>query len=219
MCCSALICISQVSDSFCGVCIREIAMKTEGFQVGDLANVVDRAIDCARIRYSCPEALLDEISTPVKKHVSFSFDGGASATDLDATPLTTRSLPSSPPKEHRQIAITKSFSPTLIQRRLPSLNHINLSTLTLVDRTHSRPEFDEEGKMKITARDFRVALRDFVPLTLRGLSLHSAGMVDFSHVGGMEETKKVLRETILWPSKVIFPQSYELSYSEMRSPR
>ena len=183
-------------------------MKTEGFQVGDLANIVDRAIDCARIRYSCPEALLDEISTPVKKQVSFSFDGAAPATAPDASPLTSRSLPASPLKEHRQLAITKSFSPTLIQRRLPSRNHVNLSTLTLVDRTQSRPEFNEEGKMRITAHDFHVALRGFVPLTLRGLSLHSTGMVDFSRVGGMEETKKVLRETILWPSKVILPYTY-----------
>ena len=180
-------------------------MKTEGCHVGDLANIVDCAIDCARIRHSCPDALQDDISTPVKKQVSFSFDGAAaSSVAADTSPLMTRSLPASPLKEHRQLFITKSFSPTLTQRRPLSLNHVNLSTLTLVERTQSRLEIDEEGKMRITARDFHVALKGFVPLSLRGLSLHSAGTVDFSHVGGMEETKKVLRETIEWPSKVTF---------------
>ena len=50
--------------------------------------------------------------------------------------------------------------------------------------------------------DFLEALKGFVPLSLRSLSLHVAGQLDFSNVGGMEKAKATLKETILWPSKV-----------------
>ena len=50
--------------------------------------------------------------------------------------------------------------------------------------------------------DFLRGLKGFVPTSLRGLPLHSAGSIDFSSVGGLEQAKQTLRETLLWPSKV-----------------
>lgn len=178
---------------------RQIAVKTEGFQVGDLVKVVDRAISCVQIRHTCPEALSTAVSSPVTKRHSQIFDDVGSGSG--ASPLMTRSLPSSPLRKHHQLKNAKSLSPPLNQKRR-SVHRINLSTLTLVERTQSYPEFDEDGRMKLTERDFCVALNGFVPLTLHGLSLHSTGSIDFSRVGGMKGIKKVLRETILWPSKV-----------------
>ena len=178
---------------------RQIALKTEGFQVGDLVKVVDRAISCVQIRNTCPEALNTAASSPVTKRHSKIFDDVGSGGGT--SPLTTRSLPSSPLRKHHQLKNVKSLSPPLNQKRR-SVHHINLSTLTLVERTQNYLEFDQDGRMKLTERDFRVALNGFVPLTLHGLSLHSTGSIDFSRVGGMKGIKKVLRETILWPSKV-----------------
>ena len=56
--------------------------------------------------------------------------------------------------------------------------------------------------MVLTVQDFVTALDGFVPVSLRGLPLHTAGTSDFSHVGGLEKTKRALQETLLWPSKV-----------------
>ena len=58
------------------------------------------------------------------------------------------------------------------------------------------------SQMVLTVHDFVTALDGFVPVSLRGLPLHTGGTVNFSHVGGLEKTKQALRETLLWPSKV-----------------
>lgn len=58
------------------------------------------------------------------------------------------------------------------------------------------------SQMVLTVHDFVTALEGFVPISLRGLPLHTSGNVDFSHVGGLEKTKQRLRETLLWPIKV-----------------
>lgn len=183
-------------------------MRTEGYQVGDLTSVVDRAISMSHIRHTCPTALGNTHGTPVPKRrsqVSFTFDdidiltGGGNGGVV--SPITSRSLPSSPLKERRRLKITKSLSPTL---KLASKDNINTSTQTLVekDRASNQLEMDADEKTRLSSRDFRLALSGFVPMTLRGLALHSVGSVDFSHVGGMHDTKKILCETILWPSMV-----------------
>ena len=58
------------------------------------------------------------------------------------------------------------------------------------------------SSMVLTVQDFETALEGFVPISLRGLPLHTMGSVDFGHVGGLEKVKQQLRETLLWPSKV-----------------
>ena len=67
------------------------------------------------------------------------------------------------------------------------------------------------GAIQLRVRDFDAALKGFVSTTLRGLSLTLNGVIDFSHVGGMTETKKMLKETILWPSRVS-PLYYNIIY-------
>jgi len=50
--------------------------------------------------------------------------------------------------------------------------------------------------------DFETALNGFVPLSLKGLPLHTSSSVGFSQVGGMESVKQKLRETLQWPIEV-----------------
>ena len=52
------------------------------------------------------------------------------------------------------------------------------------------------SQIVLTVHDFVTALDGFVPVSLRGLPLHTAGTVNFSHVGGLETTKQVLRGTL-----------------------
>ena len=54
----------------------------------------------------------------------------------------------------------------------------------------------------VEVKDFMVAMETYVPASLKGLSLHSGGLINFKHVGGLAAAKQTLQETLLWPSKV-----------------
>ena len=55
---------------------------------------------------------------------------------------------------------------------------------------------------EITTDDFEKALNGFTPTALRGVSLHTAGELGWSDVGGLATVKAALMETLLWPTKV-----------------
>jgi len=54
----------------------------------------------------------------------------------------------------------------------------------------------------LTQDDFDSVLEGFKPLAIRNVSLHTAGDLGWSDVGGLEDVKKALVETLQWPSKV-----------------
>ncbi|KAF9460743.1 P-loop containing nucleoside triphosphate hydrolase protein [Collybia nuda] len=60
----------------------------------------------------------------------------------------------------------------------------------------------------LTSRDFVTAQSDFVPLSLRDVKLQKSD-VAWSDIGGLHETRRILRETLEWPTKYgpIFAQS------------
>ena len=64
--------------------------------------------------------------------------------------------------------------------------------------------------------DFESALSTFTPLSLMKLSVNSSP-VRWETVGGMEETKQVLIQTLMWPSK--YPQLFAKSPLRLRSGR
>lgn len=164
--------------------IRDIALRTEGFQARDLVTLVDRAVSHSQVRPLQPSI----ISHPTHSQLS-----------TDSVPLIAmqHSLPSSlplscSPKKHSVIKL--GTSPKMHQLKKMSVMSTE-STVTLV-------QTDAEEKNQPRLEDFHTALQGFVPLSLQGLSLHSSGSVDFSSVGGLKEAKQTLKETLLWPSKV-----------------
>ena len=60
----------------------------------------------------------------------------------------------------------------------------------------------------LSGKDFVTAQVDFVPLSLRDVKLQKSDIV-WADIGGLRETKQVLRETLEWPTKYgpIFAQS------------
>lgn len=175
--------------------IRDIALRTEGFQARDLVTLVDRAVSHSQVR-----PLQPSISHPTHSRLS------TDSVPLIATQHSLSSpLPGTPlscsPKKHSVIKL--GTSPKLIQLKKISIMSTE-STVTLV-------QTDAEEKNQPRLEDFRTALQGFVPLSLQGLSLHSSGSVDFSSVGGLKEAKQTLKETLLWPSKVNKPIDEVLS--------
>jgi len=66
----------------------------------------------------------------------------------------------------------------------------------------------KNDKVTLTAADFKAAQVDFVPLSLRDVPLQKS-TVEWADIGGLAETRRVLRETLEWPTKyaAIFAQS------------
>ncbi|XP_078679011.1 peroxisomal ATPase PEX1-like isoform X1 [Branchiostoma floridae x Branchiostoma belcheri] len=60
---------------------------------------------------------------------------------------------------------------------------------------HKNEEFS------ITTQDFKAALEGFVPSSLHGVSLHKAEDLSWSDVGGLDDIKHTLMETLQWPTK------------------
>lgn len=133
---------------------RAIALKTEGFQVKDLAILVDKAVSCAEQR-SVQHTITRESCVSV------------------SDPLSVECSPPTPAKKD--------------------------STSTLVPKQKQMWSFYSPI---LHVEDFWMALKTYLPSALKGLSLHSGGKTNFKRVGGLDEIKKTLQETLLWPSKV-----------------
>lgn len=192
-------------------------MRTEGYQPGDLETLVERAISHAELRTLNPMNSLSLISdippdSPRKKtrsrHSSFSSpDKEPGGVDIPSRPGSNTSL------------LGRSYSPPLSVTP-PSLRRLidqggggggvsfsrEDSMQTVVSVSPAFRKIRSLSDMRLSLKDFSAALEGFVPVSLRGLPLHSAGAVDFSHIGGLDNVKEILTETLSWPSKV--PQHF-----------
>lgn len=61
---------------------------------------------------------------------------------------------------------------------------------------------EERGTcLSLITEDFENALEGFTPAALRGVTLHTAGELGWTDVGGLTAVKDALMETLLWPTK------------------
>ena len=67
---------------------------------------------------------------------------------------------------------------------------------------------DQDEKKTLTDEDFEMALCDFKPVSIRNVELHKPGDQGWSDVGGLDEVKRALVETLHWPVKVILLKYY-----------
>ncbi|KAG1055850.1 hypothetical protein G6F43_002212 [Rhizopus delemar] len=67
-------------------------------------------------------------------------------------------------------------------------------------RMNSTTKEEEDKTLKLIQADFTKAREGFVPSSLRGVKLQSSG-VNWSDIGGLNETRKALLETLEWPIK------------------
>ncbi|KAI1305887.1 Peroxisome biogenesis factor 1 [Halotydeus destructor] len=56
-------------------------------------------------------------------------------------------------------------------------------------------------KVELNQEDLKEALSSFTPISLQGIQLKPKSAKTFKDVGGMDEMKRILAETILWPTK------------------
>ena len=188
------------------LCCRTVALRTEGFQAGDLVSLTDRAVHFSQLRSFNPNWNSSHIkqefpsTLELRNQMDFSPDVSASEALCSSPPLVTP--PSISPRKglHSALELKRSgdsFTPVPHRKKISILSSDSAATLI--------PErFQKSLSMSgLILEDFRCALEGFVPLSLRGLPLHTAGTINFSCIGGLEEAKQTLTETLLWPSKVL----------------
>ena len=114
------------------------------------------------------------------------------------------SLRQQKPHRPKDLSLSVDDSSPRLGKKDSTVTLSNASFVTL------RPQLSGNGTLKsgeslelgLTLDDFKKGIKGFVPLSLRGLSLHSSGSVTFEHVGGLAEVKQMLKETLQWPHKV-----------------
>ncbi|KAG2078617.1 AAA-domain-containing protein [Suillus decipiens] len=114
----------------------------------------------------------------------------------------------SDPPEYTRLAVeTEGYSPVDLR---------DLVTRTIqvaVGRAVSEVGVSVE-KVTLSAKDFVEAQEGFVPLSLRDVPLQKSD-VEWADIGGLKDTKLVLRETLEWPTK--YAQLFKQSPLRLRS--
>ncbi|XP_064265888.1 peroxisomal ATPase PEX1 isoform X2 [Passer domesticus] len=60
---------------------------------------------------------------------------------------------------------------------------------------------DNGADLNLSTVDFQKALKDFTPLALRNVSLHKPKDLGWDRIGGLNDVKQILRDTIMLPAK------------------
>ncbi|CAG8643526.1 36497_t:CDS:10, partial [Racocetra persica] len=124
-----------------------------------------------------------------------------------------------PPTKTERYEILKaimSCGPELAKKSLSNVDLLSVASecegylaadlKTLVERTihegavRNLQNNINEADFLLVQDDFRKAQKGFVPFSLRGVKLHTSD-VSWTDIGGLEETRKVLLETLEWPTK------------------
>lgn len=71
---------------------------------------------------------------------------------------------------------------------------------------------DDMKSLVVTSSDVEAALVNSVALALRDVKLHAPGDKDFRDVGGLEHVKKILIESMNWPSLVSYSHNLKCSW-------
>ncbi|ESP04898.1 hypothetical protein LOTGIDRAFT_62194, partial [Lottia gigantea] len=122
-----------------------------------------------------------------------------------------------PNKKQRKVLLTKMLEG---KDNLSKTNIKKLDLDTIVNRTEGFVARDLEnvidraihakylvdwtcrsGELQLTDDEFYVALEGFKPVSFRNVPLHTAEDLGWRDVGGLQDTKDILVETLQWPSK------------------
>ncbi|NXL75318.1 PEX1 factor, partial [Leptocoma aspasia] len=75
----------------------------------------------------------------------------------------------------------------------------------LVDRAihscASKQNASDDGDLNLSTVDFQKVLKDFTPLALRNVTLHKPKDLGWDRIGGLNDVKQILRDTIMLPAK------------------
>ncbi|KAJ3104903.1 Peroxisome biosynthesis protein pex1 [Phlyctochytrium planicorne] len=97
---------------------------------------------------------------------------------------------------------TEGFSPSNLKSLMERAVHIaSIDAINAggdVGRPNSKPR--KSPKIKLSQGHMTVAMKEYVPPSMRGLKASDSG-VAWADIGGLVEAKIVLRETLEWPTK------------------
>ncbi|ORY82467.1 P-loop containing nucleoside triphosphate hydrolase protein [Protomyces lactucae-debilis] len=59
---------------------------------------------------------------------------------------------------------------------------------------------EEQSTGQLQTSDYKIAIQDFTPASLRGIKLQKS-TVEWNDIGGLEDTRRILLETLEWPTR------------------
>lgn len=83
---------------------------------------------------------------------------------------------------------------------LRNIEPTHLAVSTSVENGSSAASAPVSSNDIVLQADFESAMKDFVPSALRGIKLEKSN-ISWTDIGGLKETKRVILETIEWPTK------------------
>lgn len=92
--------------------------------------------------------------------------------------------------------MTEGYLPGDLKQLLERALHA--ASIRIIKTNPSHPSLLKE--------DFDTAKADFIPVSLKGIQLHKSE-VKWNDIGGLEEVRQTLKETLEWPSK--YPKLFE----------
>lgn len=169
-----------------GLEIVDIAGATEGYQPGDLWTLVERA-NCERLLQSIEDVALDTTSkeaataTLNRKPYSAMLDGSVRThvDDADTTDDTDASMDSGTMSDTSASSHDDAIDP----EETTASGSKSLTKLPTIGQKH-----------------FDLAMLNYTPSSLRGVKLEKSS-VSWANIGGLRNTKRVVLETLEWPTK------------------
>jgi SpoVK/Ycf46/Vps4 family AAA+-type ATPase len=168
--------------------LQTVALNCEGYLGIDLAQLIERAVHVASLRFLEERRLHEQSnytshnSSPQTPHFSLS--------DKIRTP---------PPSSNKAFG-GNGNSVYETKERLKN-NSLTISNIHQMDRKIDNVE--TTASMNLITQDFIDAQKNYIPASLKGIKLYRSN-VTWDDIGGLEDVKNVLKQTLEWPSKYSF---------------
>ena len=127
---------------------------------------------------------------------------GLSAPDKDMRKQIFRSILDKKLAGSKEMSLTSNLDYTTVATQTDGYLPVDLKDLVdrCIQQCAMRAAKDGLADMVLTISDVNAAQADFTPLSLRDVKLQKSE-VQWSDIGGLQDTRRVLRETLEWPTK------------------
>lgn len=180
--------------------LARVALRTDGYLGADLEQLVDRAVHAASVRLIQRHRIESaSVNTSLFSNAVQSRDsallGSFSSSVIHNSHYSTGSASTSAANGGANFETDDSAS-NASESNAPLSSFI--ATSTNLQSQSSRLRLAVSAPLLLEAQE------GFVPISLRGVALSASASTSWEDIGGLEELKRNLRETIEWPTRYGF---------------
>jgi peroxin-1 len=169
--------------------LQSIAINCEGYLGVDLEMLVERAVHVASTQLIEKSSIVDSTEELAKKLQHFLTHGSAEPNGLPNG--NSHALAASTDSTHHNGDSLVNSVDGLANSRTGSSASASLA------------QSEASNKVSLSTNDLLEAQKGFTPASLKGIKLHKSS-VSWQDIGGLEEVRSSLKQTLEWPSKYSF---------------